>query len=60
MKWQDFLTPDEQEELAAAENALTMAMRSVDPVKERRNAVRKKLKVRCDARRLRAREGDAE
>lgn len=58
MSWQDHLNDDERAELAAVEAAFTKAQEALDPIKAKRNAVRRKLKIRCDARMLRAKPDD--
>jgi hypothetical protein len=50
MAWQDYLTDDERRELAEAEAVLADAMARIQPVRIQRDKVRRKLKVRCDAR----------
>ncbi|KII16300.1 hypothetical protein OO25_07335 [Phaeobacter sp. S60] len=60
MAWQDFLTDEERQELEAAEADFAAAKKALDPVKARRDATRKKLKIRCDMRMHRAKGENSE
>ncbi|MHA3913826.1 hypothetical protein [Halovulum sp. GXIMD14793] len=55
MAWQDHLTDDERAELKAAMDAYASAKAALVPAKADRDAVIRRLKIRCDARMRRAR-----
>jgi len=54
MSWQDHLNDEERAELDAAEAAFEAAQKEIAPIKAHRSAVRRKLKIRCDMRMIRA------
>lgn len=58
MAWQDFLIDEERAELAAAEAQFEKARDALEPIKAERDAVRRKLKTRCDMRANRAKRVD--